>query len=101
MMYWLNTPAKTDDETIHFVIAKVEHYLINEREYDSKDIHSIEVVKGGKTAHEDPSNPELYTAYVVFADELEEQYKYEIDNGQVYQGVSFGKHAESNEDEQG
>lgn len=88
--YSLNTPPKNDPEIVMYTEEKVKNYLIEEEGYLESDILNV-------TSKREPKNKDKtvtgYQILVVFSDEPDSIYHYEIDNEDKIRqfGYSGGK----------
>lgn len=89
-MIYIQTPPKNDPEIVAYTEEKVKDYLVEEKGYSESDILNV-------TSKREPKNKDKaatgYRILVVFSDEPDSTYLYEIDDeDEIRQfGYSSGK----------
>ncbi|MCM3786161.1 DUF3139 domain-containing protein [Neobacillus mesonae] len=94
VLYSLNTPPKSNPELITYTQERVKDYLIEQKGYSESEILHVESKKEPKDADTTASG---YSIAVVFSDEPNGYYFYQVANNEVRQhGTNGGvyKHKE-------
>lgn len=96
IVYLLNKPPESSPEMIAYTEEKVTEFLIAEKGYRKEEILKVESIRGSKSSFSEES-PSGYVVQVIFSDEPEEFYNYEIEDNIIYQRGS-SRFAEKHKD---